>query len=130
MEIALVRHHRKEKRFGPGPQNNYTSGYGTRKAGGGFFSRFRRNKDSDMVDESNRLPEHTLPNQLDNNRQSYGTETTAATHDARGPSADYHKQETGYGFQPAATQGRWHTAPQTNPAPANYRYEDGIYSRA
>jgi len=31
MQIALARHHKKEKRFGPSPTNNYTSGYGKRK---------------------------------------------------------------------------------------------------
>jgi len=30
MQVALVRHHKKEKRYGPGPSNNYTSGYGPR----------------------------------------------------------------------------------------------------
>lgn len=32
-QVALVRHHRKEKRFGPSPSNNYTKGSGHR----GFF---------------------------------------------------------------------------------------------
>lgn len=31
MQVALVRHHKKEKRYGPSPSNNYTSGYGKRK---------------------------------------------------------------------------------------------------
>ncbi|GAB7356389.1 hypothetical protein MBLNU459_g7169t1 [Dothideomycetes sp. NU459] len=31
MQIALVRNHKKEKRFGPSPANNYTSGTGNRK---------------------------------------------------------------------------------------------------
>jgi len=30
LQILLVRHHRKEKRYGPGPSNNYTSGAGRR----------------------------------------------------------------------------------------------------
>ncbi|KAK2590971.1 hypothetical protein QQS21_011330 [Conoideocrella luteorostrata] len=130
MEVVLVRNHRKEKRFGPGPQNNYTSGSGSK---GGFFGRFRRNKNAE-VDESNHLPQHTHPDQLDHDRQSYGTEHTAVNHDGRGPSADYQKQEVGYGYQPGATttpaQTGWHTAPQTNPTPANYRYGDGVYERA
>jgi len=41
MQIALVRNHKKEKRFGPSPSNNYTSGYGRRK---GLFA--RKNKDT------------------------------------------------------------------------------------
>ena len=28
MQVMLVRHHKKEKRYGPSPSNNYTSGYG------------------------------------------------------------------------------------------------------
>ncbi|KAI1827948.1 hypothetical protein F4861DRAFT_296148 [Xylaria intraflava] len=44
MEVVLVRHRRKEARFGPSPANNYTSGYAKR---GGLFSRFRRRKGSD-----------------------------------------------------------------------------------
>jgi len=36
MQIALVRNHKKEKRFGPSPSNNYTSGYGRGK---GLFAR-------------------------------------------------------------------------------------------
>ncbi|CAK4032055.1 hypothetical protein DOTSEDRAFT_67657 [Lecanosticta acicola] len=31
MQVALVRHHKKEKRYGPSPSNNYTSGYGKGK---------------------------------------------------------------------------------------------------
>ena len=34
MQVMLVRHHKKEKRYGPSPSNNYTSGYGKR-----FFGR-------------------------------------------------------------------------------------------
>lgn len=37
LQVALVRHHKKEKRFGPSPDNNYTSGYGSKKRG--LFSR-------------------------------------------------------------------------------------------
>lgn len=31
LQIALIRNHKKEKRYGPGPNNNYTSGTGNRK---------------------------------------------------------------------------------------------------
>lgn len=36
-QVLLVRHHRKEKRYGPSPANNYTSGAGRRPL-------WRRNK--------------------------------------------------------------------------------------
>ncbi|KND93948.1 hypothetical protein TOPH_01795 [Tolypocladium ophioglossoides CBS 100239] len=151
VEIALVRHHRKEKRFGPGPDNNYTSGYGSQRHRGGFFGRFGRKSKAAPVDDFNSLPEHTLPAQLAGNRQSYGTETTAVPHDhpvagaGRGPGADYAKPETGYGYQqgavvdngtagftqqPAHGGGGWHATPQLQEAPGNYRYSDGVYDRA
>lgn len=48
LQIALVRHHKKEKRFGPSPDNNYTSGSG--KAG--KRGRFARNKNTKNLDDS------------------------------------------------------------------------------
>jgi hypothetical protein len=39
MQILLIRHHKKEKRFGPSPSNNYTSGAGKK---GGLFSRKKK----------------------------------------------------------------------------------------
>ncbi|RYP83667.1 hypothetical protein DL770_005360 [Monosporascus sp. CRB-9-2] len=78
MEAVLVRHRRKEARFGPSPANNYTSGYGSRK--GGFFSRFRRNKEADAYNP-NALPQHATPDQI---RQSYNTEATAVGNEPAG----------------------------------------------
>lgn len=43
MQVMLVRHHKKEKRLGPSPSNNYTSGYGRK---GGLFSRKKKNNDT------------------------------------------------------------------------------------
>lgn len=113
-EIALVRHHRKEKRFGPGPQNDYTSGYGSRS--GGFLGRIfrRRGGKKDIHNEDNVLPQHTTPDQLDN-RQSYATETTAVPHDAP-YNPDYNKQEAGYGY-PTTTTG--HQTAHSGNMPAN-----------
>jgi hypothetical protein len=58
IEVALVRHRRKEHRFGPGPANDYTEGYGKKRRG--FFGRRKRNTGL----SANALPEHTHPNQL------------------------------------------------------------------
>ncbi|KAI2623430.1 hypothetical protein GGS21DRAFT_534037 [Xylaria nigripes] len=63
LEIVLIRHRRKEARFGPSPANNYTSGYGRR---GGFLNRFRRRKGSDEQaihpnGNSNPLPQQQPP---------------------------------------------------------------------
>jgi hypothetical protein len=38
VQILLGRHHKKEKRFGPSPTNNYTKGYGNK-----FWQRKRHN---------------------------------------------------------------------------------------
>ncbi|PNY27211.1 Uncharacterized protein TCAP_02861 [Tolypocladium capitatum] len=151
VEIALVRHRRKEKRFGPGPDNNYTSGYGSRRRGG-FLGLFRREGKAAPADDANALPKHTLPAQLTGDRRSYGTESTAVPHDhpvagaGRGPSADYAKPEMGYGYQqggvvdggsagftqrPAHGGGGWHAPPsRVQEAPGNYQYSDGVYERA
>lgn len=134
-ELALVRHHRKEKRFGPSPDNNYTSGYGAKKRGG-FFSRFGRKKHATSPANNNALPTHTTPADLNgndhhayaNNRESYNTENTAI-----GDHHDHHKKEHGYGYahdnanaelgnqQPPRVYGS-----QTAAQPPR-RYDDGVY---
>ncbi|CRK16881.1 hypothetical protein HYQ45_012541 [Verticillium longisporum] len=100
VEVFLVRHHKKEKRFGPGPDNNYTSGSGgkkTRGPGGGLFGwrNKRKARDAGAFDNDNTLPAHTSPDQV---RNSYNTEATAVA-----PGQDAHpyahpKTETGYGY--------------------------------
>ncbi|KAL5094177.1 hypothetical protein Trisim1_008285 [Trichoderma cf. simile WF8] len=131
MEFALTRHHQKEKRFGPSPQNNYTSGFGKRK--GGFFGRiFGSRQVVDGSEEGNMLPQHPQPDQLhtDNNDISNPYNHT-----------DYNpKYETGYGYtgvtgnnNTAYTGAGGYTAPHTTAGygqPVNYRYEDGIYDPA
>ncbi|KAH8652367.1 hypothetical protein BX600DRAFT_472429 [Xylariales sp. PMI_506] len=118
VEVALVRHHRKEARFGPSPANNYTSGSG---GGRGFFSRFRRRGTAgSQYDNPNALPVHTTPDQI---RTSYNTETTAVGHDH----SAYNKYGES-GFDPNG-----HTAyPETgvtSAAPgAHHRYNDGTYN--
>lgn len=121
VEVALARHHRKAKRFGPGPGNNYTSGYARRGGVGGFLSRFRRNKKGSDEPDSD-LPAHTTPAQLDG-RQSYATDATAVGHHDHSPyaSGDYSKHETGYGYANGGLS-------QSQP-PQNYRYDDGTYTR-
>ncbi|OTA92654.1 hypothetical protein M434DRAFT_396318 [Hypoxylon sp. CO27-5] len=86
LEVVLVRHRRKEQRFGPSPANNYTSGYGRRR---GIFGLFRRRKTVDTTD-SNALPEHTHPDQM---RQSYNTETTAVGGEAGTQNGTYNKYQ-------------------------------------
>lgn len=123
-----MRHHRKEKRFGPSPNNNYTSGYAKKR---GIFSRFSRRKAP--ADDEQGLPHHPAPDAYDN-RQSYATETTAVNNpvpvgQAYGgdnlhnkPLAHEMPQQGGVDY---ATHGT-HAQPQ----PANYRYNDGVYDPA
>ncbi|CAI6100356.1 hypothetical protein V2G26_008318 [Clonostachys chloroleuca] len=124
-EVALARHHNKEKRFGPGPNNNYTTGYGS----GGLFNRIFRRGTKRAGPEENALPAHTTPEQLDHTRQSYATETTAVHSNEHNPySADYPKQETGYGYPTTQNAGVGHQT-TTAATPQNYRYGDGVYDR-
>jgi len=126
-ELALARHHHKEKRFGPSPDNNYTSGYGTKK--GGFFSRFSKNRRSTRTNNTNILPEHTHPDQV---RDSYATETTrVGDHNAGFASTNAYKHgETGHhGHHGTGAD----ALPMNQPATAhypegNYRYDDGVYN--
>ncbi|KAI1754630.1 hypothetical protein F4782DRAFT_38738 [Xylaria castorea] len=108
VEVVLVRHRRKEQRFGPSPANNYTSGYAGR---GGFFGRFRRRKGSEeQVMNPNALPEHAHPDQV---RPSYaGTEGTNGAHynNKYGESGFQHEGQTAYPDRtsyPSAGQGNY-----------------------
>ncbi|KAH7362541.1 hypothetical protein B0T11DRAFT_85468 [Plectosphaerella cucumerina] len=132
VEVFLVRNRKKERRFGPGPNNGYTSGSGT-KARRGFFP-WRRNKAEKPIDNENRLPEHTTPDHL---RTSYNTEATAVHPDAGAPNTLNHNKygESGYGHDntvPAtthdATTGTVDPYGRKQPA-ANYPYGDGVYDR-
>lgn len=128
MEFALTRHHQKEKRYGPSPQNDYTSGSGRRKTGG-FFGRFfgRANK-ADPIEEGNMLPQHTLPDQLNADDIDSPYKHTDG----------YNKYESGYGYtgvtgpttNTAYMGAGGYVAPhgtagygQQNP----YHYDDGVY---
>jgi hypothetical protein len=73
IDIYLARHRHKEKRFGPSPANNYTSGYAKR----GLFG-FRRKRPGTAgtagnSEDPNALPSHTHPADV---RDSYATEQT------------------------------------------------------
>ncbi|KAK5993284.1 hypothetical protein PT974_06713 [Cladobotryum mycophilum] len=135
VEVALARNRRREKRYGPSPQNDYTSGYGKR---GGFLGRlFGRRKPGDAVaDDANMLPPHTHPDQLDNNnnRHSYTTETTDHHANPYVNNDGYTKYETGYGHHGATTGHGPAVPPQSDAfqgvAPHNYRYGDGVYDHA
>ncbi|KAI0129939.1 hypothetical protein BJ170DRAFT_618150 [Xylariales sp. AK1849] len=126
VELVLVRHRRKESRFGPSPANDYTSGSGPRNK---FMGMFRR-RGTTKTENPNALPEHTTPSQV---RQSYNTESTAighepATHNKYGESG-YHNTEAGYHHdgQTAFPEQHGITNGHTS-QPAGYRYNDGTYA--
>jgi len=71
-ELALIKHHRHEKRFGPSPNNGYTAGSPRRK----FWQRKPKHDTEYLAADKNpnSLPVHATPGDL---RTSYGTDTTA-----------------------------------------------------
>jgi hypothetical protein len=96
VELALMRHHRREKAFGPSPNNGYTAGSPRRR----FWQRKPRNKHNRDAEylaaekNPNSLPVHATPADV---RTSYATESTAV-----GDSGAYNK----YGnTTPAVAQG-------------------------
>ncbi|KAM0285985.1 hypothetical protein ACHAQH_001174 [Verticillium albo-atrum] len=148
VEVFLVRHHKKEKRFGPGPDNNYTSGSGKKAAGGGLLGwrNKRRNRNAAVADADNTLPVHTHPDDV---RNSYNTEATAVAPGQDANPYSHNKPETGYGYDHAAPGAAYGASNETYahdaayaPAPAHqqtagvqgghtnpYRYEDGTFDR-
>ncbi|KAJ5194597.1 uncharacterized protein N7498_008035 [Penicillium cinerascens] len=56
-QIALARHHKREKRFGPSPANGYTSGRGRK-----FWSRRKNSPDATGADN---LPGHPTPGDVE-----------------------------------------------------------------
>ncbi|CAG8959609.1 hypothetical protein HYFRA_00001511 [Hymenoscyphus fraxineus] len=72
LEVALIRHHKKEKAFGPSPMNNYTAG---RSPSRKFWQRKPKHTAGD-VEKPDALPMHTTPEDA---RMSYATESTAVT---------------------------------------------------
>jgi hypothetical protein len=119
LELALVRHRRKEKRFGPGPANDYTSGYGRR----GFFGFFRRRRNDTMGEDPNQLPQHTHPDEV---RASYATEQTRVDSSAHEPLGTAYPKHGESGYE-RVNLGAADGVPTATYPPGNYRYEDGVF---
>lgn len=152
VEILLARHRKKEKRFGPSPANNYTSGSGRKGAGlfgGGLFAwRNRHAKPDPVLDDENQLPAHAQPGDV---RNSYNTEATAVAPQEHGTTAANSKHgESGYGYNenygtagygqsytnnagygrvPQAELSGTPVQPQQRFQSNPYRYDDGVYNR-
>ncbi|CEL05648.1 hypothetical protein ASPCAL06765 [Aspergillus calidoustus] len=61
-QYLLGRHHKREKRFGPSPANNYTYGTGTQRRG--FWRRNKHTPENASADDM--LPAHTTPGEVEN----------------------------------------------------------------
>ncbi|TVY22332.1 hypothetical protein LHYA1_G008997 [Lachnellula hyalina] len=74
LELALARHHKREKAFGPSPNNGYTAGSPKRK----FWQRKPKTaaRDAEFGEKPDALPAHVTPADA-TLRHSYGTESTA-----------------------------------------------------
>jgi hypothetical protein len=89
MQIMLVRHHKKEKRYGPSPSNNYTSGYGKKKRFG-----FGRRKDTTPTATKDTELGHVPPNGTAVPAHENGDYNTTAA-PAHGTHGGYYTQPTG-----------------------------------
>ncbi|KAF7955486.1 uncharacterized protein EAE97_000745 [Botrytis byssoidea] len=96
VELALIKHHKKEKAFGPGPNNGYTTG----RSRGRFWPKRQRVHDGEYMaggvvsEKPDALPIHSTPNDV---RTSNATDATmvARTHEGYG-------SQTGYGHAPVS----------------------------
>lgn len=119
MQVMLVRHHKKEKRYGPSPSNNYTSGYGK-----GRFSSFGRKKKA--------APATTKDTELGSvGRSSYTAQDStlppSGTHTGGYGDGGYSTQPTGYNTEPAVASGAhggYYTAPTGTAASNPYGYKN------
>lgn len=120
MAVLLMRHHKKEKKFGPGPSNNYTSGKGKTP----FWKRNRKsNRDAEELGSlgaGNAViaeEKHKKNKRVSDIRPSHETGMTGST--AAAPDAAYggaankyaepampthHNQTSGYAHAPYAQQ--------------------------
>ena len=145
LEVALARHRLKEKRFGPSPGNNYTSGYAKKRGFLGFFGRGKTN--TGLSGDTSALPQHTHPDEV---RDSYATEQTRVGTATEPAPAKYSKYgDAGYDNNPGyatTTQPNAYTPADSHQVsgvnagtvdgvptevahfpPGNYRYDDGVY---
>lgn len=116
VSLALVRHRRKENRYGPSPANDYTQGYGRPKKFGWFGLGRKRGDAGAAGPNPDALPQHTTPGDV---RTSYATEATRV-----GSSGGY----GGLGGQgpnkyEAAQGGGWEDVPMGNYPTENRGYQ-------
>ncbi|KAJ4297964.1 hypothetical protein N0V90_005863 [Kalmusia sp. IMI 367209] len=108
VQLALARHHKKEKRFGPSPANNYTSGRSK-----GFFGRRKANRGG-LRDPEMSAGAGTLAPGTHDVRPSHDTAYTGSTVAPNGVYEPTHKPITGgYHTAPTGTYAT-HNTPATN----------------
>lgn len=94
LQILLVRHHKKEKRYGPSPANGYTSGSGRK----GFFGRKANNdyaRDAELATTgTTAVVEEKHHNHIRPSGETGYTGSTMATADAAHTSNKYNTQPT------------------------------------
>jgi hypothetical protein len=141
VELGLISQRRREKPYGPGPDNNYTSGSGKKSRWG------RKQRDSGYTNggleaqkrQPDTLPQHSTPGDM---RDSYATDTTAVGHEqpiqnkyaAPAAAAPTTQQthpahigtsgQTGYTTQPTT-----HTGYASQPASAQYASQQPTYAQ-
>jgi hypothetical protein len=104
MQVTLVRRYKKEKRFGPSPSNNYTSGYGKHR---GLFTRKSKNPEKDA--EVGAATGGGLAAGPPDTRPSHDTNYTGSTVAAGGVPYDKVEGNTG---PTHSTHGGYYTQPQ------------------
>ncbi|KAK4555716.1 hypothetical protein LTR86_007469 [Recurvomyces mirabilis] len=133
MQLLLIKNHKKEKRFGPGPDNNYTKGSGKKR--GGMFG--RKNKKNNLEHDAELgaagtavgttgLAAHHHNDLRPSHDTGYTGSTVAASgnatydkveghHAPHGSHGGYYTQPTGTGASPyGLTQPTYTTGTATN----------------
>ncbi|KAF2262380.1 hypothetical protein CC78DRAFT_554597 [Lojkania enalia] len=110
VQLALGRHHKKEKRFGPSPSNNYTHGSGVK-----FWQRRRRNRGGVRDPEmSGATPANdTLAPGATDYRPSHDTAYTGSTVSPQGAAYEHSHKPLSGGYHTAPT-GTYNHTPATN----------------
>lgn len=114
-QVFLVRKHKKEKRFGPGPSNNYTSGPAKRN----FWNRKKKtDRDAEMATATTARAGGLTAGHANDIRPSHETGYTGSTVAAPGDKYDKVDGANGYASQPHhghaahGSHGAYYGAPQ------------------
>ena len=108
-QVLLARHHKREKRYGPSPANNYT--YGSRRKW--FWSRNKSNPETDGADA---LPGHPTPRDVEvgdvdktNEKKWFGSWGRQKNAAANGTTNGAHAAgaQNGYGYGGSAYTGNY-----------------------